>query len=63
MVNAFNVGAMNLVKTVKLGDQKLKLEIWDSVGQEEYKAVTASQYRDANVVIIVYAINSEYSFA
>jgi len=57
-----STGAMNTSKIFELNDKKIKLDIWDTAGQEVYKAQTSQFYRDARVVIIVYSIVSEYTF-
>lgn len=53
---------MNTSKIFEVNDKKLKLDIWDTAGQEVYKAQTSQFYRDARVVIIVYSIVSDYTF-
>ena len=51
------------VKTVTIKDDiKVKLQIWDTCGQERFKALTRSYYRNANAIIIVYDITSPKSF-
>ena len=42
--------------------QVLKLQIWDTVGQESFKSVTKIFYRTANAVILTYSINNLESF-
>lgn len=53
---------MNTSKIFELNDKKVKLDIWDTAGQEVYKAQTNQFYRDARIVIIVYSIVSEFTF-
>ena len=51
-------------KTIKyetLG-KNLLLDIWDTAGQEKYRALTKFFYKDASVVILVYDITREKSF-
>ena len=43
-------------------DKSLKFEIWDTVGQEKYRALAKLFYRDADVIIYVYDITSSLSF-
>ena len=51
------------VKSVTVDDNKtIKLQIWDTCGQERFKALTRSYYRNADAVIIVYDITSPKSF-
>ncbi len=40
----------------------LKLQIWDTAGEELYRAMTRSFFRDAKVGVIVYDITEPKSF-
>ena len=42
--------------------KKVKLQIWDTAGQENYLSITRSYYRNVNVVIMVYDVNNRNSF-
>ena len=42
---------------VKIGEKVIKLQIWDTCGQEIYKSLVTSFYRNSSLAIIVYAIN------
>ena len=42
--------------------KNLKFEIWDTAGQEKYRAVNKLFYTDAEVAILVYDITEENSF-
>lgn len=53
----FNVKTVNIKEGVQI-----KLQIWDTCGQERFKALTRSYYRNANAIIIVYDITSAKSF-
>ena len=51
------------VKTIKLEDEtKVKLQIWDSCGQERFRSLTRSYYRNSSAFIICYDITSLKSF-
>ena len=43
-------------------DKILKLEIWDTCGQESYRAIIKTFFTNASLAIIVYAIDDENSF-
>ena len=47
---------------VKINNKKIKLQIWDTCGQEAYKSLIASFYRNSSLAVIVYAINNVNSF-
>ena len=42
--------------------KNLKFEIWDTAGQEKYRAVNKLFYTDADIAILVYDITQENSF-
>lgn len=51
------------VKTIKLDDNaKIKLQIWDSCGQERFRSLTRSYYRNSSAFIICYDISNSKSF-
>ena len=56
------VGFEFLTFNVKVEDQNIKLQIWDTCGQEVYRSLISSFYRSASLAIIVYSIESEDSF-
>eukprot|EP00009_Paramoeba_aestuarina_P005680 CAMPEP_0201522118 /NCGR_PEP_ID=MMETSP0161_2-20130828/16467_1 /ASSEMBLY_ACC=CAM_ASM_000251 /TAXON_ID=180227 /ORGANISM="Neoparamoeba aestuarina, Strain SoJaBio B1-5/56/2" /LENGTH=204 /DNA_ID=CAMNT_0047920883 /DNA_START=115 /DNA_END=729 /DNA_ORIENTATION=- len=49
-------------KTLIINDQKVKLQIWDTAGQERFRTVTASYYRGAHGILLVYDMTSQESF-
>ncbi|CAF0851479.1 unnamed protein product [Adineta ricciae] len=49
-------------KLVTLGDKKIKLQIFDTAGQERFRSVTHSYYRDANALLLLYDVTSYSSF-
>ena len=56
------VGFEFLTFNVKVEDQTIKLQIWDTCGQEVYRSLISSFYRSASLAIIVYSIDNEESF-
>ena len=59
---ASTFGATYLTKDIERGDNKYKLFVWDTTGQEKYHSVTKLFVQNANVVILVYSINDIDSF-
>ena len=47
---------------IKINDKIIKLQIWDTCGQEIYRSLISNYYRKSSLAIIVYAINNEESF-
>jgi len=43
----------------KLGQQKVKFNIWDTAGQEKYRALTQMYFRDANVALIIFDVTNK----
>ena len=56
------VGFEFLTLNVKIEDQNIKLQIWDTCGQEVYRSLITSFYRSSSLAIIVYSIDNEDSF-
>ena len=47
----------------KVDDVNVKLNIWDTAGQENYRSLAKVYYRDANVAIILFDVTSQESFS
>ena len=47
---------------IKINDKNVKLQIWDTCGQETYRSLITSFYKNASIAIIAYAINNKDSF-
>ena len=47
---------------IKLNDKILKLQIWDTGGQEIYQSIVTNFYRNSSFAFMVYAINNKESF-
>ena len=46
----------------KIDGQNIRLQIWDTCGQEEYRSLIQNFYRNASLAIIVYSIDNMKSF-
>ena len=44
------------------GGRSIKFDIWDTAGQEKYRALTKIFYKDASIAILVYDITRRESF-
>ena len=55
-------GAYQQQKVVLNNGAMVKLHIWDTSGQERFRAMTNLYYRDAQVAILTYDITNESSF-
>ncbi|MFH4977640.1 hypothetical protein AB6A40_004349 [Gnathostoma spinigerum] len=50
------------LKTIKLGHDKVRLELWDTAGMERYRTIYNSYYHSAHGIMCVYDLTSEKSF-
>ncbi|KHN83156.1 Ras-related protein Rab-1A [Toxocara canis] len=50
------------LKTIKLGREKIRLELWDTAGMERYRTIYNSYYHSAHGVMCVYDLTDERSF-
>ena len=56
------VGFEFLTFTEKIGEKNVKLQIWDTCGQETYKSLISNFYRNASLAMLIYSIDSRESF-
>lgn len=55
------IGVEFAAKTVKLTGKVVKLQIWDTAGQENFRSITRSYYRSAIGAFLVYDITRYHS--
>ena len=56
------VGFEFLTFNMKVNDKVIKLQIWDTCGQEIYKSLISNFYRNSSLAVLVYSIDSKESF-
>ena len=56
------IGVDFLMKSLVINGQTVKLQLWDTAGQEKYKSMVSSYYRGANVALIVFDLTNHQSF-
>jgi len=56
------VGFEFLTYNLKIDDKVIKLQIWDTCGQEIYKSLIANFYRNSSLAVLMYAINDKETF-
>ena len=56
----FTLEHYNLI--IKINSYILRMQIWDTAGQEKFDSITSTYYKSTDVAIFVYAINSKESF-
>jgi Ras-related protein Rab-1A len=61
--NFFNtIGVDFKIKSIALDGKNVKLQIWDTAGQDRFRTITCSYYRGAQGIIVVYDITDRDSF-
>ena len=49
-------------KEITINEHTVKLEVWDTVGQEEYRSLTKIFVKNSKIAILVYNVTSKSSF-
>jgi small GTP-binding protein len=57
------LGATYSTKTVQLDGLAVRLQIWDTAGQEKYRAMTPMYFHNAQVALVVYSIVEADTFS
>jgi small GTP-binding protein len=50
------------MKTIEVEGKKVKVQIWDTAGQDRFKTITQTYYRGAMGIVLGYAVNDRESF-
>eukprot|EP01114_Cavostelium_apophysatum_P011404 TRINITY_DN25649_c0_g1_i1.p1 TRINITY_DN25649_c0_g1~~TRINITY_DN25649_c0_g1_i1.p1 ORF type:complete len:211 (+),score=43.91 TRINITY_DN25649_c0_g1_i1:73-705(+) len=58
----YTIGVDYKFKSVVVRDRNVKLQVHDTAGQERFRTVTASFYRGAHGILLVYDVSNEESF-
>ena len=56
------IGFEFLTFNIRMNSLVVKLQVWDTCGQEVYKSLISNFYRNSSLALIVYAINNRESF-
>ena len=56
------IGVENKIKMIRTDKFNIKLQIWDSAGQERFKSITKSFFRNTNGILFVYDITNRKTF-
>uniref|UniRef100_A0A6B2LMW0 Uncharacterized protein n=1 Tax=Arcella intermedia TaxID=1963864 RepID=A0A6B2LMW0_9EUKA len=52
----------NKIKELPVANRIVRIQVWDTAGQETFKSITSSYYRGAQGVLIVFDLSNEESF-
>ena len=56
------IGVDFKVKCLRIKDKTVRMHLWDSGGQERFRAIVASYYRGAHAILLIYDITNHKSF-
>lgn len=56
------IGVDFKVKNINIENQDYKLQIWDTAGQEQFRSITQSFYRNSHGVLVVFDLSDRESF-
>ncbi len=56
------IGVGNESKVINIDNEEVRVEFWDTAGQEIFRALTKIYYNGAHIAIFVYDITNEKSF-
>ncbi|OHS94230.1 GTP-binding protein yptV1 [Tritrichomonas foetus] len=56
------IGVDFKIRKIDLDDMVIKLQIWDTAGQDRFRSITQNYYRGSNGIIIVYDVTDRDSF-
>ena len=57
-----SIGVDFMSKNIKYKGQNIKLQMWDTAGQEKYKGLIPSYVRNSSIVFVVYDVSVKTSF-
>lgn len=63
MQHDLTIGVEFGANTINIDGRNVKLQIWDTAGQENYKSITRTYYRSAIGAMLVYDVSKKDSFA
>ena len=57
-----SIGVDFKLKNIEIDEKKIKLQIWDTAGEERFRTITTSYYKGAHAILIVFDITEKDSF-
>ena len=51
-----------MAKNIQVNDRNVRVQIWDTAGQEAFRSITRSYYKSSTCAFIVYDITNKKSF-
>jgi small GTP-binding protein len=56
------IGVDYKVKMISHEDQVIKLQVWDTAGQDRFRSITKNYFRGSNGIMLIYDITNQGSF-
>lgn len=56
------IGVDFRIKSMNMDGDEVKMQIWDPSGQERFRSVVQSYYRNAHAVVLVYDLTSHHTY-
>ena len=57
-----SIGVDFMSKNITFRGTKIKLQMWDTAGQEKYKTLITSYFRNSSIVFLIYDVSMKSSF-
>ncbi len=57
-----SVGVDFAVKNIQVDNKEVRVQIWDTAGQEKYRSVVTGYFQKAHGIVLTYAVNDRESF-
>ena len=57
------IGCEFMAKNIQVNDRNVRVQIWDTAGQEAFRSITRSYYKNSTCAFIVYDITNKKSFS
>lgn len=62
LVHDLTIGVEFGSKIIKINDKNIKIQIWDTAGQETFRSITRTYYKGCAAVLLVYDVTNKESF-
>ena len=57
-----SIGVDFKLKNIEIEGKRIKLQVWDTAGEERFRTITTSYYKGAQAIVVVYDITDKKSF-
>lgn len=56
------IGVDFKIKTLSVGDKRIRLQLWDTAGQERFRTITETYYKGAAGIVLTYSVDNRRTF-